>query len=90
MDTIKELEKKHREEIDRFVKDCPHTDIEVLDNIVGFKHRSIVIRCKRCRLPLLGYEVDNSLSYMSFVEDCVKGHPGSRTGWKTAKKEETI
>ena len=79
MDTeLDALEKKHRKEMERFVEDCPHTDISVEDNETGFRQRTITIRCNRCRLNLAGYTRDGNWSYMSYVRDCVNGHPHSR------------
>ena len=40
--------------------------------------RDITLRCGRCRLNLLTYIVDGSMSYLSYVRDCVDGHPDSR------------
>ena len=78
MDNIKELKEKHYEELEKFIKVCPHTDVSVEDNVTGFRQRTITIRCNRCRLNLLGYSIDGGQSYMSYVRDCVNGHPSSR------------
>ena len=74
--TIEGLRKKHRCEEDQFIGACPHVDVLVEDISFAFR-RSITIRCKRCRLNLLGYVVDGSQSYLSYVRDCVNGYPGS-------------
>lgn len=78
MDNIRQLQDKHYRELEEFIKDCPHTDVSVEDNVAGFRWRTITIRCKRCDLNLLGYEIDGSMSFMSYVRACVNGYPGSR------------
>lgn len=77
---LETLKEKHRSEIEEFIKDCPHTDVIVEDRTPGFRQREITLRCARCRLNLLGYSIDGDWSYMSYVRDCVNGHPGSRGG----------
>ena len=78
------MEKQHRER-EEFIHNCPHSDIMVEDGIFGFA-RTITIRCTRCRLNLAGYTVDGNLSYMSYVRDCVNGHPDSRKS-NTSRKD---
>ncbi len=75
---LEEMDKRHREEMESFIIACPHNDVLVEDVTVGFRRRDITLRCSRCRLNLLTYCIDNGLSYLSYVRDCVKGHPGSR------------
>jgi len=78
IDNIEDLRKKHYEETEEFINNCPHTDVLVEDHSEGFRKRSITIRCKRCRLNLAGYVIDGSQSYMSYVRPCINGHPDSR------------
>ncbi len=75
--TIKELRAKHNKEIEKFITDCPHTDIAIEDANMGYS-RSITIRCKLCELNLAGYTIEGGMSYMSYVRDCVNGHPNDR------------
>ncbi|KKN76936.1 hypothetical protein LCGC14_0365880 [marine sediment metagenome] len=78
METLKEIEKRHEKEKEQFTSDCPHTEVKVCDQTIGFRHREISLICDRCRLNLLGYTIDGDMSYMSYVRDCVKGHPSNR------------
>lgn len=82
MKPLEEMEKRHKKERQKFIDDCPHTDISVEDNVTGFRQRTITIRCGRCELNLLGYTIDGDWSYMSYVRDCVNGHPHSRKSSK--------
>ena len=76
MNTIKDLRETQQREIDKFIQDCPHLDITVEDESFGWE-RSITIRCKRCRLNLVGYIVNKSQSYLSYVRDCIAKYPGN-------------
>jgi hypothetical protein len=78
MESIKELEDKQREERDLFIAKCSHTKVKVIDRDTGFRHREINLICERCGLNLLGYTIDGDWSYMSYVRDCVNGHPSHR------------
>ena len=75
--TIKEVLDRHIREIEEFVKACPHTDVVVEEGGFGGE-RTITLRCNRCQLNLLGFSVGHSCSYLSYVRDCVNGHPDSR------------
>lgn len=77
-ETLGKIKERQRGEIEYFIEHCPHTDILIEDSSSGFRQRDITIRCKRCRLNLLTYVVDNGISYLSYVRDCVDGHPDSR------------
>lgn len=72
METLQELEARHEEEKREFVASCPHTEVKVYDVVVGFRHRRIIFICHRCRLNLLGYEIEGGKSYVSYIRDCVK------------------
>lgn len=78
VDSMKELEEKQHTEREVFVRNCPHTEVDIEDHGTGFRKRDITLRCKRCRLNLLTYCIDGSWSYLSYVRDCVDGHPDSR------------
>ena len=76
--SIEELRNKHREEIEKFVEDCPHTEVKIYDKEAGFRHRKITLICERCGLNLLGFEIEGDWSYLAYVRDCVNGHPSKR------------
>ena len=78
MATIKDLEIKHRKETQEFIDACLHTDVKVEDSSIGFRQRDITLRCGRCGLNLLTYVIDGDWSYLSYIRDCVNGHPHSR------------
>ena len=75
--TMDELKARQQQEITDFINKCPHNQIVVEDTKDGFHGRDITIRCSICRLNLVGYVVDGTQSYLSYVRDCVKSYPGN-------------
>lgn len=75
-DDLESIQKRQRKELEKFVDDCPHTDIVVEDYSFGSR-RDITLRCKRCRLNVAGYSIDGQHSYMAYVNEVVSKHPGN-------------
>jgi hypothetical protein len=84
--TMDALRKRQQAEVQAFIDGCLHNNVKV-EQDTGFNKHGITIRCAICGLNLVGYMVDGSHSYCTYIRDCVKAWPGNvRKGWP--KKEE--
>jgi hypothetical protein len=77
-ETYDEMKERHIRERNEFIANCHHTEILVEDNEPGYQQRQITLRCARCRLNLMTWNIEGEHSYLSYVRDCVNGHPDCR------------
>lgn len=60
METLKEMQERHRLEYEELRAGCQHYNVEVYDKFVGFRHRQITIQCQDCGLPLVGFSCEGA------------------------------
>ncbi len=63
METIKDLERKHQEEMREFRENCPHKCVKVEDYSNFHYGRSVVLRCVVCETPIVGWDGSADPSY---------------------------
>ena len=75
METLKEMQARHHVEFNQLRKQCSHYDVEVIDRVVGFRHREILVKCKTCGEPLVLWCSEGVKGYVSFAKDHSKDTP---------------
>ena len=64
METLKQLEEKHRVQVEEFRKNCPHKCVKVEDHS-NFRSsgRTIVLRCVVCETAIVAWDGTSDPSY---------------------------